>query len=138
MQGLLDSPVAVAALGPSEQLDQFVTREGDPRIREVAPSLRHLDQADQDLVVEGCRQAVLRCTHDRQSADDRRAVATLQPVLEDEGELTVRYPIGQRRDREFGQVQLVFPTTLGRVGVPYIPPNPPSRFIRRIGVARHR
>ena len=48
--------------------------------------------------------------HDRQPADDRRAVATLQPVLEDQRRLAVRHPVRQRRDRELGQVQLVLPS----------------------------
>src|SRR3954470_15093153 len=48
--------------------------------------------------------------HDRQPPDDRRAVAPLQLVLEDQSGLTVGYPIGQRRDRELCQVQFILPT----------------------------
>ena len=119
VQRLLDPPVALPALRPAQQLDQLVPRELDPGVGEVAPPLGQLDQADQHLVVQRGRQPVLVRPHDRQPPDDRRAVATLELVLEDQRRLAVGDPVRQRGDRELGQVQLVLPAgVLRRASLP--------------------
>ena len=114
VERLLDPPVARAALRPAQELDQLVTRERDLGVGEVAPPLGQLDQADQDLVVGRGRQAVLDGPHDGQSADDRRVVATLQFVFENERRLTVRDPIRQRGDREFCKIEFILPSMIQR------------------------
>ena len=52
--------------------------------------------------------------HDRQPADDRRMVAPLQFVLKDKCRLTVGNPVGERGNREFGEVELVLPPLIGQ------------------------
>ena len=83
VERLLDPPIAGAALRPAEQLDQLVSRERNLGAAEIPPH-RQLDQADQDLVVDRRREAVLDRPHDRQFPDDRRVVVTLQFVFENE------------------------------------------------------
>ena len=74
--------------------------------------------------------------HDRQPADDRGAVATLQLVLEDERRLTVRNPIRQRGDREFGEVELVLPSIFERRRSLLILLKAPRFFNRQIPLFR--
>ena len=113
VQRLLDPPVALAALRPTQELDQLVARELHPGIGEIASPLGQLNQADQNLVVQRGRQPVLVGPHDRQPANNRRTVAPFKPILEDHRRLTVRNAIRQRGNRELGQVQLVLPAWIG-------------------------
>ena len=114
VQRFLDPTVALSALGPPQQLDQLVARELDPRVGEVAPTLGQLDQADQHLVIQRGRQAMLVRPHDRESADDRRAVVPLHPILEHHGRLAVGDAVRQGGNRELRQVELILPARVRR------------------------
>ena len=119
VQRLLDPPVALATLRPAQELDQLVARELHPGVGEVAPPLRQLDQADQDLVVQRGRQAVLVRAHDRQPPDDRRTVATLQPILEDHRRLAVGDAIRQAAIGNSARLSSSFQPASGR-GCPLV------------------
>src|SRR5271157_3559608 len=117
VQCLLDAPVALAALQPAQERDQLIAREVNAWVREIAPSLGELDQSHQNLVVEGGWQTVFVRPHDRQPADDRLAVAPLQPILKHQGRLAVRNTIAQRGNRKLGKVQLILPAGVSQRGV---------------------
>ena len=61
------------------------------------------------------------------------AVAAFELVLEDQGRLAVGDPVGQRGDRELGQVQLVLPAGVLRRAAPPRPAR--SRPASSIGVS---
>src|SRR5271157_4945691 len=52
--------------------------------------------------------------HDRESPQNRRTVAPLEPILEHQRRLTVGNAIRQRGNRKLRQVQLILPAWIGR------------------------